>query len=202
MEYDSGFQSRLMKENKIHEWVPTMPATAYHLDTYKVGQYLKRKAKGHLNYIDDEVVSFEQDDKGYVKSIRTKKGVNISGDLFVDCTGFSRVLIDKIEKNNFVSYRNNLLVNSALTFNIEGKPKNYTHAWAQKYGWLWQIPTQERIGCGYVFEGSNLPENMKSIAFKVVLQPIEKTFTDDEIEKISNTIIDLISKTFEGKLRQ
>ena len=43
---------------------------------------------------------------------------------------------------------------------------------------------------------------MKSIAFKVVLQPIEKTFTDDEIEKISNNIIDLISKTFEGKLRQ
>ena len=53
-----------------------------------------------------------------------------------------------------------------------------------------------------VFEGTNLPENMKSIAFKVVLQPTEKTFTDEEIEKISNTIIDLISKTFEGKLRQ
>ena len=53
-----------------------------------------------------------------------------------------------------------------------------------------------------VFEGSNLPENMKSIAFKVILQPIEKTFTDEEIEKISNKIIDLISKTFEGKLRQ
>ena len=53
-----------------------------------------------------------------------------------------------------------------------------------------------------VFEGNNLPENMKSIAFKVVLQPIEKTFTDNEIEKISKTIIDLISKTFEGKLRQ
>ena len=43
---------------------------------------------------------------------------------------------------------------------------------------------------------------MKSIAFKVVLQPIEKTFTDDEIEKISNNIVELISKKFEGKLRQ
>ena len=53
-----------------------------------------------------------------------------------------------------------------------------------------------------VYEGKNLPTNMKSIAVKVVLQPIDKTFTDDEIEKISNTIIDLISKTFEGKLRQ
>ena len=53
-----------------------------------------------------------------------------------------------------------------------------------------------------VFEGSKLPKNMKSIAFKVVLQPIEKTFTEDEIEKISNKIIDLISKSFGGKLRQ
>ena len=53
-----------------------------------------------------------------------------------------------------------------------------------------------------VFEGNKLPENMKSIGIKVMLQPIEKTFTDSEIETISNTIIDLTSKAFEGKLRQ
>ena len=53
-----------------------------------------------------------------------------------------------------------------------------------------------------VFEGNKLPENIKSIAFKVILQPIVKTFTDKEIEKISNTIIDLVSRNFEGKLRQ
>tara|TARA_Y100000590_G_scaffold355797_1_gene409724 strand:+ start:4031 stop:6436 length:2406 start_codon:yes stop_codon:yes gene_type:complete len=53
-----------------------------------------------------------------------------------------------------------------------------------------------------VFEDDKLFENMKSIAFKVVLQPIDKTFTDSEIEKISNLIIDLISKIFKGKLRQ
>ena len=53
-----------------------------------------------------------------------------------------------------------------------------------------------------VFEGNQLPKNMKSIAIKVILQPIEKTFTDSEIETLSNKIIDLISKTFEGKLRQ
>jgi tryptophan halogenase len=156
IKYDSGFQARLMKENKIHKFIPGMPATAYHLDTYKVGQYLKRKAidKGRVNYIDDEVVSFTQDDKGYVKLITTKTGKVIEGNLFVDCTGFSRLLIDKIDKNNFISYQDGLLVNSALTFNIESKPKNYTHAWAQKYGWLWQIPTQERLGCGYVFDDS------------------------------------------------
>jgi len=53
-----------------------------------------------------------------------------------------------------------------------------------------------------IFEGGKLPENKKSIALKVILQPFEKTFTDKEIEKISNTIIALISKSFDGELRQ
>ena len=29
--------------------------------------------------------------------------------------------------------------------------KTYTHVWAQKYGWLWEIPLQERVGSGYVY---------------------------------------------------
>ncbi len=53
-----------------------------------------------------------------------------------------------------------------------------------------------------VFEGGKLPENKKSIAFKIILQPIEKTFTDEDIEKISEKIIELVSKNFDGKLRQ
>ena len=53
-----------------------------------------------------------------------------------------------------------------------------------------------------IFEGSKLPENKKSIAIKVTLQPQVKTFTDKEIEKFSSNIISLISKSFEGELRQ
>ena len=53
-----------------------------------------------------------------------------------------------------------------------------------------------------VFEGGKLAENTKSIAFKVVLQPIESTFTDKEIEKISQSIINHISNTFDGQLRK
>ena len=53
-----------------------------------------------------------------------------------------------------------------------------------------------------IFEGGKLPENKKSIAIKVTLQPQEKTFTDKEIENLSTKIIDLISKSFEGALRQ
>ena len=52
-----------------------------------------------------------------------------------------------------------------------------------------------------VYEGNKLPANTKSIAIKVILQPSEKTFTDEEIEKISNEIIKMISNNLDGKLR-
>jgi len=159
--YDETFQSQLMATGRVHyrnnksayEDLP-WTSVAYHLDTYKVGSYLKRKARAlkKCNYIEGEVISFMQDSKGYIKSIKTKTGKIIKGDLFIDCSGFARVLIDKAFPNKFISYQDNLLVNHALTFNIKEKQiKNYTHAWAQKYGWLWQIPTQERTGCGYVY---------------------------------------------------
>tara|TARA_B110000116_G_scaffold261438_1_gene265666 strand:+ start:332 stop:2734 length:2403 start_codon:yes stop_codon:yes gene_type:complete len=53
-----------------------------------------------------------------------------------------------------------------------------------------------------IFEGGKLPEDKKSIAFKVTLQPQDKTFTDSEIEIFSRNIINLISKSFDGELRQ
>ena len=53
-----------------------------------------------------------------------------------------------------------------------------------------------------VFQGNKLPENKKSIALKVILQPQEKTFTDKEIENFSIKIIDLIASSFKGELRQ
>lgn len=53
-----------------------------------------------------------------------------------------------------------------------------------------------------IFEGDKLPNNKKSIALKIILQPQDKTFTDDEIENLSLNIIDHISKTFHGELRQ
>jgi len=169
LDYDKTFQSRLMAENRLHfsNQVSNIyekfeaPPVAYHLDTYKVGQYLKRKAVAttKCNYIDDQVIGFKQDENGFVKYLKTKSGKKIKGDLFVDCTGFARVLIDKVEENKWVSYKDNLLVDSALNFNYEidedEEVRNYTHAWAQKHGWCWEIPTQTRMGCGYVFSSQH-----------------------------------------------
>ena len=185
--YNKTFQSRLMHENKLHivdghdvfkgtKFAPI----AYHLDTFKVGQYFKRKAleQERCEYIEGKVVDTELNSDGYVTSIKTDTGQKIEGDLFVDCSGFARVLIDKVYDNKFVSYENELLVNRALNFNIKHnenkKIPNYTHAWAQKYGWLWEIPTQTRMGCGYVFSDNyTTPEKAKEEIESVLGKEIE-----------------------------
>ena len=42
-----------------------------------------------------------------------------------------------------------------MPFNLKYKqdeiPEPYTTAWAQKAGWMWQIPLMDRKGCGYVY---------------------------------------------------
>ena len=52
-----------------------------------------------------------------------------------------------------------------------------------------------------VYDGDKLPENKKSIAFRVLLQPQDKTFNELEIEELSNKIIDEISKSFDASIR-
>lgn len=135
---------------------------AYHLDTYKVNDFLRkyflkaREETKHLaNHIEDTITDIIQDDEGYVTAIKTKTNKTIKGDLFIDCTGFKRLLMSKVEENKFNSYSNNLLTNRAIAFHIKNEEdtniNNYTHVIAQKYGWMWDIPLQHRKGCGYVF---------------------------------------------------
>jgi flavin-dependent dehydrogenase len=172
--YDNNFQSMMMKNNKLAFHKDTQEdffknvnqPVAYHLDTYKAGQYLKRKAidvKHRFEYINDTVLNIELDNSGYIKSLLTKSNNKIEGDLFVDCTGFKRTLISKLENNEFISYGDNLLTNRALAFHINFEENqiipNYTHANAQDNGWIWEIPTQERLGCGYVFNDNFVTKN-------------------------------------------
>lgn len=214
LDYNKTFQSRLMATNKLHitedgKNLYEVPV-AYHLDTYKVGQYLKRKAieTPKCKYINDQVVGFKQDENGFVKYLKTKSGKNIKGDLFIDCSGFARVLINKIEKNKWVSYKNNLLVDSALNFNYEIEEgeeiRNYTHAWAQKNGWCWEIPTQTRMGCGYVFSSkhTNFEKAYDEISKKLKNRKIkiqkEISFNTGRLEKfwIKNVLSTGLSSAF------
>jgi len=52
-----------------------------------------------------------------------------------------------------------------------------------------------------IYQGKNIEDNKKSIAFSIKIQPILKSLTTDEIDAISNKIIKEIIEKFEGVLR-
>ena len=127
---------------------------AYHMDAHLAGQYFKKVAT-HAEHIDSEVEHVQLDSEtGFVTSVKLSNGKTVEGDMFIDATGFNRILINAVG-GKWKSYKDNLPVNSALPFHLPYEDDEViqpvTNAWAQNNGWCWQIPTKHRRGCGYVF---------------------------------------------------
>ena len=53
-----------------------------------------------------------------------------------------------------------------------------------------------------IYKGEKIPQDMKSIAIKATIQPIQETLTDAALEEISSDIINAIEKKLSGSLRE
>ena len=132
--------------------------TAYHMDATKFGQYLKEKIclPNGLNYIADDVVKVNQNEDGSIKSLSTEDNGFLEADLFVDCTGFKSLLLDKTLKVPFNKFNDSLLNDRAVTAQIpyidpDKEMECVTNCTAIESGWVWNTPVFNRIGTGYVY---------------------------------------------------
>ena len=132
-----------------------LPLNGYHFDAHKVGQYLKSIAINNgVKCIDTEVTSLNKNAiTGELESVETTIG-NLKADFWIDCSGFARTLIEPMG-GGWTSYSDYLPANGAIPY-IHQFEKNEdikleTLAWSMPNGWMWQIPTQKRYGCGYVY---------------------------------------------------
>ncbi len=151
---------------------------AYHFDQAKVGAYLRDKAEG-IETLDALVESAERDaGTGDITALNLDTGEDFTADFFIDCTGFRRSLISGAMGATWVGYGDVLPVNRAMPFWLDLKEGQelpaYTLAWAQKSGWMWQIPTQGRIGCGYVYSDRHISPDQAQAEIEAALgHPIE-----------------------------
>lgn len=135
---------------------------AYHFDAHKVGKYFKKVCGESVKNIDSEVVNVSLNEQGFIKQLDLSNNTSIQGDFFIDATGFSRILMNKLDVK-WHSYKDNLPVDRAMPFLMPYKEneviKPLTTAWAQNNGWMWQIPTLNRKGCGYVYSSEFLDDS-------------------------------------------
>ena len=125
----------------------------FHFDTFKLNEFLVNKCiENGVNVVTDTIEHVEQNELGINNLIGEKN--NYQADLYVDATGFGKFLIKKV-KDTWVDCTEYLPMNSAITFPTPQEPNqdinSYTRAISMDAGWLWNIPTQERFGNGYVF---------------------------------------------------
>jgi tryptophan halogenase len=177
---DAQFFSVLMRHGKTDHFrnpdgsVNAQLATAScHFDALKFGAWLQEVApqRPNIEHIDDVVESFEQEaETGHVTKIRTQTGREIAGDFFIDCTGFHRRLFAKVYEPKWKSYADFIKVDSAIPQVVEYAPgaaiPNYTQVTAMPHGWMWQIPTQSRLGKGYIFSSRYVSDEQAIAEFR------------------------------------
>lgn len=128
---------------------------SYHFDGKLVGEFFKKHvvSKG-ASLIDDVILDIKLDQTGSIESLALDNGANVVSDLFVDCTGMAKLLMNKLG-GKWLSYKDTLLVNSALPYPIPYNPpvslEPVSISTALSAGWTWRLPLAGRFGCGYVF---------------------------------------------------
>ena len=105
--------------------------------------------------------------------------------MFVDCTGFKSVLLEKHLNVPFTSFNNELFNDKAISvrtpyLNKELEMTTYTDCVAMSAGWIWNIPLWHRIGRGYCYSSKYINESEAEVEFKNYLKEI---YPLDMVEK-------------------
>jgi len=122
---------------------------AYHFDARLVAQYFKEIAISRgVNWVDGEVDEIKNEN-GIISELHLKDGRTIDLDFVFDCSGFAKIIIDGVHKEEWIGYSDYLMMNKALAFFLpqENKyqlnDKTYTEMVSMDCGWMFKIPLQQ-----------------------------------------------------------
>lgn len=150
----------IMEAKKAPRWPDGRAATyyAWHFDAHLVADFLRRFAveKQGATHVRDQLSEVACDERGFITGLRTASGRLIEGDLFIDCSGFRSLLINKALGEPFIAMNDYLLCDSAVATAVPHDDavhgvEPYTSAIAMTSGWTWRIPMLTRFGTGYVY---------------------------------------------------
>ena len=165
----------------------------YHLDAGKFSQFLQKHCteKLHVKHIIDHVIQVNASVTDDIASITTKQHGEISGDLFIDCTGSASILLAKHYKIPFINKKDVLFNDSALAVHVPYEKENspiasFTSSTAQTAGWIWDIALPSRRGVGYTYSSAHISDEKAEEALRTYITPAmgEKSVQSVTIRKI------------------
>ncbi|MGI2104055.1 tryptophan halogenase family protein [Shewanella frigidimarina] len=134
---------------------------AYHFDASLYANLLRQYSiqRGVVR-VEGTITSTQLTNDGAIDSVTLQNGDCINGDLFIDCSGFSALLIEKALGVEYENWQHWLPCDSAYAVPCESTSPlaPFTKATAHDAGWQWRIPLQHRTGNGIVYSSKHMSD--------------------------------------------
>ncbi len=136
---------------------------AFHFDATLYARFLSDFAQERgVRRTEGRVVDVKlRSDDGFIESLQLENGAMISGDLFLDCTGFRALLIEGALQTGYEDWSAYLPCDRAVAVpsTAGGPMRPYTQSLARPAGWQWRIPLQHRTGNGHVYCSAHMSDD-------------------------------------------
>lgn len=163
----------------------------YHFDSFGLSKFLKDHCEKTLavRTIPDLMTTAIQRENGDVEGIETREHGTISGDFFVDCTGFRALLMKGLLGVGTISLSDILPANRAVTAQIpysdETSIQSTTVATAQTAGWIWDVSLATRRGVGYVHSSECISTDQAAATLLAYLSTKESDASDISLRELT-----------------
>lgn len=144
---------------------------AYHFNAAKFSELLANNArkKYRVKHVYETIEKVCLGDDGSIKSLVFSDGKAQEFDFYVDCSGFSSLLMGQALSVGLVDKSRQILTNTALVLQ-EPTAENeeiipYTLATAHSAGWIWDIPLTNRRGLGFVYAAEFMTDEAAAKSF-------------------------------------
>ncbi|WP_045860043.1 tryptophan halogenase family protein [Teredinibacter purpureus] len=128
---------------------------SYHIDASAYAGFLKVIAENFgVKHINSKISDIQCDSEtGHIKSLKLQDGAVLEADLYIDCTGFRSLLMQKTLQTGYEDWSKWLPCNKAVAIQTDDTSifSPYTDVTAREAGWQWRIPLQSRTGNGHVY---------------------------------------------------
>ncbi|PUA27994.1 MAG: tryptophan halogenase [Cellvibrio sp. 79] len=138
---------------------------AYHFDAAKFATLLANNAKRKfgIKHIFETVEQVTMHADGSIKGLQYESGKYEEFDFYIDCSGFSALLLGEILAVPFVDKGAQVPTDSALVLQVPTEQNEqifpYTKSVAHGAGWIWDIPLTTRRGTGFVYSSQHMTDD-------------------------------------------